>query len=157
MNKIIVTLVIFICSFTNFYAQTLKFMNVLMGSTSANFQEVLLDNGFAEPVRQGSVDFYKNGKFEDKNATVAIYNNDSDKINRIVVYIEIENDVEATSVIKDLGDRFKTYNKSYILKDLSQNGKILHIFSKKDDYGEYIAIEFNAGEKKINIQFILAQ
>ncbi len=157
MKKMLCTIMAVFLTLTAVQAQKLKFMGVLMGSTSEQFKTMLAENEFDEPVKQGNVDFYKNGKFELNTATVAIYNNDADKINRIVAYIEVENEAEANGVIKDLGERFKAQNQGYILKDLSQNGKILHIYSKKDDYSEYIAIEFAAGDKKLNVQYILAQ
>ncbi len=157
MKKMLCTIMAVFLTLTAAQAQKLKFMGVLMGSTSEQFKTMLAENEFDEPVKQGNVDFYKNGKFELNTATVAIYNNDADKINRIVAYIEVENEAEANGVIKDLGERFKAQNQGYILKDLSQNGKILHIYSKKDDYSEYIAIEFAAGDKKLNVQYILAQ
>lgn len=157
MKKICVTLMMVMMTVICAQAQKLKFMGVLMGSTSADFQTMLAEKEFNEPVKQGNVDFYKNGKFEDKAATVAVYNNDADEINRIVAYIEVENEGEANCIIKDLGERFKAQNQGYILKDLSQNGKILHIYSRKDDYSEYVAIEFAAGDKKLNVQYILAQ
>ncbi len=157
MKHFLCTMLAVILSLNAAQAQKLKFMGVLMGSPSADFKTMLAENEFDEPVKQGNVDFYKNGKFEDKTATVAIYNNDADKINRIVAYIEVESEGEANTIVKDLGERFIAQNQGYILKDLSQNGKILHIFSKKDDYAEYIAIEFAAGEKKLNVQYILAQ
>ena len=157
MKKVLFHLFVLFCVITNIKAQSLKFMEVTMGSKTADFQTKLKESGFDDPVKQGTVDFYKNGQFEDKTATVAIYNNDADKIARIVVYIEVENDSAANALIKELGGRFLAQNKGYILKDLSQMGKILQIFSKKDDYSEYIAIEFTAGEPKMNVQYMLAQ
>jgi Cu2+-containing amine oxidase len=157
MKKVLLSLFVLFCTITDIKAQNLKFMEVIMGSPTIDFQTKLKENGFDDPVKQGTVDFYKNGQFEEKQATVAIYNNDADKISRIVVYIEVENDSAANALIKDLAGRFLAQNKGYILKDLSQTGKILQIFSKKDDYSEYIAIEFTAGEPKMNIQFMLAQ
>ena len=157
MKKVLFLLLMQFCALTNIYAQNLKFMEVTMGSQSADFQTKLKDNGFDDPVKQGSVDFYKNGLFEDNPATVAIYNNDADKISRIVVYIQVEDDAVANALIKELAARFIAQNKGYILKDLSQMGKILQILSKKDDYSEYIAIEYTAGEPKMNIQYMLAQ
>lgn len=157
MKKLLLSFLVLFCVISNIQAQNLKFMEVTMGSTTADFQAKLKEKGFDDPVKQGAVDFYKNGQFEENKATVAIYNNDADKISRIVVYIEVENDAAANAIIKELGSRFLAQNKGYILKDLSQMGKILQIFSKKDDYSEYIAIEYSAGEPKMNIQFMLAQ
>lgn len=157
MKKILFSLLAICFSLATAQAQTLKFMGVLMGSTSADFKVMLSEKEFNEPVKQGNVDFYKNGMFEDRKATVAVYNNDADKINRIVAYIEVENEGEANVIIKELGQRFLQQNQGFILKDLSQNGKILHIYSRKDDYSEYVAIEFAAGDKKLNVQYILAQ
>lgn len=157
MKKLLFLLGVMLSVVSCLRAQKLAFMGVKMGSSAEAFKSVLAESGFDEPVRQGTVDFYKNGIYEDHKATVAIYNNDADKINRIVAYIEVEDETEANAIIKELGTHFKLQNQSYILKDLSQDGKILHIYSKKDDYSEYVAVEFSAGEKKINIQLILAQ
>lgn len=157
MKKVCLTLIFTVLTVFGVQAQYLKFMDVPMGSTTAEFHAKLTQHEFDEPVKQGNVDFYKNGTFEDRKATVAVYNNDADKINRIVAYVEVETEGEANAIIKDLGQRFLQQNKGYMLKDLSQNGKILHIYSRKDDYSEYIAIEFAAGDKKLNVQYILAQ
>lgn len=158
MKKFIAIFAILVAAVLTADAQGLHFMDVEMGSTRDAFNTSFIEKGFSEPQVQGDVEFYKHGTFEGcDSSTVAIYKSPDEKIRRVVAYVNVKDEVEANDVMKNLGQRFLDQNKGYILKDLSANGKILLIYSRKDDYADYIAIEFTAGDKKVNVQYILSQ